>query len=97
MSRPQTQNGTSWIEKKILKPLLAWLESYNNQQNYKLVKADLENGEIIVLVYLQNEMKNLQEMPKSVQERTAEELQHQLALMVPIIQVCDSCDHAIHM
>ena len=75
---------TSWIKEYFLQALAKYGES---QQNYKLVKADIENGEIIVLLYLNNEWKNLQELPEAMSKNTADELKKQLIAMAPLLQV----------
>lgn len=74
----------SWIKEYALQALEKYAES---QQNYKLIKADIENGEIIVLLYLNNEWKNLQELPEAMSKNTGEELKKQLIAMAPLLQV----------
>ncbi len=87
--RLNPKNETSWIGDAMLKALIAFSES---QQNHKIVKADVQNGEIIVLIYLQEELKNLQEMPQSWKQNTAvEELKAQLVSMAPLLQVNSTC------
>ncbi|XP_072045546.1 uncharacterized protein [Amphiura filiformis] len=75
--------NASWIKEYMLQALIKFSES---QQNYKLVKADIENGEIIVLLYLQEELKNLQELPPSWKQSSSDELKNQLVSMAPLLQ-----------
>jgi hypothetical protein len=96
MMRLRHESQVAWEEYCRSKPetsyytkekILAFLEKLGeSQQNYKLIKADIEKGEIILLLYLNEEWKNLQELPEAFSQNTGDELRKQLIGMAPLIQ-----------